>query len=87
MGILMSRRIAVVHLSEPHDGQTEAVFASPDGDSYIGVNRAPESDEDWQAVGQLIAGTDTFKPMTWAARGIRHLAMRSGDTVEWRDVD
>lgn len=63
--------VAVMHLTEPSpEGETEQVFASLDGESYLPISRKPKAgDED--AIAQLFEGDGNLKPMSWARNAMR----------------
>lgn len=65
--------VAVLHLAEPSpEGKDEQVFASLDGESYIPINRVPETGDE-EAIAALFEpevredGT-RFIQMKWARR-------------------
>lgn len=62
--------VAVLHLAEPSpEGETEQVFASLDGKSYLPIScYPPPGSEDRLAA--LFEGDGNWRPMTWARRAL-----------------
>ena len=67
----MAIHVAVLHLAEPSpEGETEQVFASLNGETYLPINRYPGI-EDEERIAALFHGDGNFRPMTWARNAMR----------------